>query len=54
MFKDMQITTNSTANGENTCETADTVKLIDVCFLSMTTGLPITTGKNKFNPGIEG
>ena len=50
----MQITTNSTANGENTCETADTVELIDVYFLSMTTGLPITTGKNKFNPGIEG
>ena len=42
MFKDTQKTTNSTANGENTCETADTVKLIDVCFLSMTTTLPIT------------
>ena len=42
VLKDTQKTTNSTANGENTCETADTVKLIDVCFLSMTTALPIT------------
>ena len=49
VFKDMQITSNSIANGQNTCETADTVKLTDVCFLSLTTALPVTS-EVRINP----